>query len=188
MAGRLSDGALLVVHNPEAEDIPVALTEPLRTPDGENTSRIILVPGNADGWNRFGRDYVRFLDEEICKFTPSADGVVRCRMLVDPRKGVADLYVNGSENPVLRNRAFITAGQEQCVSFGDGSVAIKGMCELYGATAALYGVSGQPALRERRSADAAPSATLTPQNHKKWELHSSYPGSARNSRKQNIRD
>lgn len=244
MAGRLFDGALLVVHNPEAEDIPVALTEPLRTPDGENTSRIILAPGNADGWKmlsanstnlvrlkhalrldnrkigpvishplpdagkmlelcfsyravdltcpkaqlggmvilnapdgksqlwgyRFGRDYVRFLDEGICKFTPSADGVVRCRMLADPRKGVADLYVNGSEKPVLRNRAFITAGREQCVSFGDGSVAIEGMCELYGATATLYGVSGQTALRERRSADAAPCATLTPQNRKKWNL------------------
>ena len=127
--------------------------------------------GKSQLWGyRFGRDYVRFLDEGICKFTPSADGVVRCRMLVDPRKGVADLYVNGSEKPVLRNRAFITAGREQCVSFGDGSVAIEGMCELYGATATLYGVSGQTALRERRSADAAPCATLTPQNRKKWNL------------------
>ncbi|MBR7121178.1 MAG: hypothetical protein IKC94_02920 [Lentisphaeria bacterium] len=89
---------------------------------------------------RFGRDSVRFLDEKPVTFTLPDDGKTAVRILIDTASQIAEVYINGGTVPVLRHKAFKlnAPASEPSVSIGDGSVAVKGVCELYRMDIKLY--------------------------------------------------
>lgn len=89
---------------------------------------------------RFGRNSVRFLDEKPVTFTLPEDGKVPVRIMIDVAGQTAEVYINGGAAPVLRHKAFKlnAPASEPAVSIGDGSVAVKGICELYQMNVRIY--------------------------------------------------
>ena len=72
-------------------------------------------------------------------YPAGTQGIVHGRLLLDTRAGLADLYIGDAPDPVLRNRCFsITKRTEQCVSVGDGSVAVEGRCEIHSVAVTEY--------------------------------------------------
>ena len=116
---------------------------------GENypgpQQQTLVTLNGADGkgilWGlRFGRNSVRFLDEKPVTFSLPEDGKVTVRILIDTVSQYAEVYINGGKTPVLRCKALKlkAPASEPSVSIGDGSVAVKGICELYQMNVKLY--------------------------------------------------
>ena len=89
---------------------------------------------------RFGKDHVRFLDEKPVAIAPDADGRVSVKIIVDVANQTAEVYPQGSRAPVLSKKAFKlnAPASTVSVSIGDGSSAVKGICELYIMDVKLY--------------------------------------------------
>lgn len=111
---------------------------------GPQQQTLITLNG-ADGkgilWGfRFGRSDVRFLDEKPVTFTLPEDGKVSVKILIDPAAQNAAVYINEGKTPVLSHKAFKlkAPASEPAISIGDGSVAVKGVCELYQMNVKLY--------------------------------------------------
>lgn len=89
---------------------------------------------------RFGKDHVRFLDEKPVTVFRDADGRVPVKIIVDAIGQTAEVYSKDSKVPVLSKKAFKLKAPASVtsVSIGDGSSAIKGICELYLMDVKLY--------------------------------------------------
>lgn len=87
---------------------------------------------------RLGNKRVCFLDDPSLELPATPDGVINGKIIVDPNHGIGELYLNDSPTPVLRNPGFSVPRRAAGISFGDGSVAIEGSCELYNATITEY--------------------------------------------------
>ena len=133
---------------PQGEPAPIIQVDfdfkPLESdcPKGQLQVAVFVNDRGSGTWlagYRLHLDGVQFLDEMKQPYPAGTQGIVHGRLLLDTRAGLADLYIGDAPDPVLRNRCFsITKRTEQCVSVGDGSVAVEGRCEIHSVAVTEY--------------------------------------------------
>lgn len=95
---------------------------------------INMPDGKAALWGfRFGKDNLRFLDDKPVAYPQNTPEKIRAKIAIDVNGLVAEVYFDGQEKPLLTHKA-LRLGKPSAtpgVSIGDGSSAVKGVCELY---------------------------------------------------------
>ena len=126
--------------------------------------------GKSNLWGfRFTGNSVRFVDDAPVRFPAAADGKVTGRIVVDPASGAAEVYIGNSDTPILRHRPIVVNRTNAAVSFGDGSVAIKGETLLHNAKIVLHGVKPPATIKDQLPAEAASAVTLAPGKLQSWQ-------------------
>ncbi len=127
------------------------------------------IPGKSNLWGfRFGRDTVRFVDDPEVRIA-AVNGHITGRILVDPASGAAEVYIGDAAEPVLRHRPIVINRTAEAVSFGDGSVAIKGETLLHGATVILHDVRPPETIKDKLPAEATGTVMLAPGQLQNWQ-------------------
>lgn len=127
------------------------------------------IAGKSNLWGfRFTEKSVRFADDAEVTFPVAPDGKVTGKIIVDPKSGASEVYIGSSNTPVLRHRPIVVNRTNEVVSFGDGSVAIKGETLLHDAKIIMHGVKAPATIKDKLPAKAAAVTGISPARQKEW--------------------
>ena len=126
--------------------------------------------GKSNLWGfRFTGNSIRFVDDAPVTFPVGSDGKVTGRIVVDPDSGAAEVYIGDGTEPILRHRPIVINRTAEAVSFGDGSVAIKGETLLHSAEIIMHGVRPPATIKDQLPAEATGVIALAPGRSQGWQ-------------------